>query len=240
MVNSAIEDVRPPASLESLVECLTAKFGDRVRRGELLSGHTTSRLGGPADLWLSVTSLNELVEAAGLARQYQAPLFILGGGANLLISDAGVRGFVLENRAGRVHFPPHPGGEGPLTILVDSGAALPNLARRCARRDLSGLEWAVGVPGTIGGAIVNNAGAYGSDMARTLIRVELLSPAGERIWQPVSWFNYDYRTSRLKGQERDWIVLQAELQLSAAQPGEVETKMNLFNGRRKSSQPPGA
>jgi UDP-N-acetylmuramate dehydrogenase len=187
-----------------------------------------------------VTSLAELIEAVELARHYHAPLFILGGGANLLVSDAGMRGLVLENRAGRIHFPPLDSGEGPATILVESGVALPNLARRCARRGLSGLEWAVGVPGTVGGAIVNNAGAYGSDMAGTLIRAELLSLAGERLWQPASWFNYDYRTSRLKGQKGAWVVLQAELALSVRQPGEVEAKMNLFNERRKSSQPPGA
>jgi UDP-N-acetylmuramate dehydrogenase len=105
------------------------------------------------------------------------------------------------------------------------------------------LEWAVGVPGTMGGAVVNNAGAYGSDMARQLLRVELLSPTGERVWQPVEWFEYNYRTSRLKRQARregQWIVLQAELQLATASVAEVEAKTNRFNAQRKASQPPGA
>jgi UDP-N-acetylmuramate dehydrogenase len=174
-----------------------------------------------------------------MARYYSVPLFILGGGANLLISDAGIPGLVLVNRAGRVEFPT------TAKILADSGAVLPSLARRCAKRGLSGLEWAVGVPGTIGGAVVNNAGAYGSDMAHNLVRAELLSPAGERIWQPLAWFEYGYRTSRLKSAPSDkaslgWIVLRAELHLTPAAAADVEARMTAFNQRRKAAQPPGA
>ncbi|NJN94811.1 MAG: FAD-binding protein [Anaerolineales bacterium] len=184
----------------TFLEALAAHFGDRPRQNELLAGHTTFRLGGPAEIWLAVASIKELVTAVTLARQYRVPVFILGGGANLLISDTGIRGLVIENRASKVEIPPAPFKEegGRVKIVAESGTVLPNLARRCARRGLSGLEWAVGVPGTIGGAVVNNAGAYGSDMAHNLSRVELLAPTGERLWQPVEWFEYAYRTSRLK------------------------------------------
>jgi UDP-N-acetylmuramate dehydrogenase len=240
MVNVVTGSEQRQATFEPFVDSLTTQLSDRLRRNEPLSGHTTARLGGPADLWLPVTSLAELVEVVSLARRHQVPFLILGGGANLLISDAGIRGLVLENRADQVQFPPHESGADQVTILVESGVVLPSLARRCARRGLSGLEWVVGVPGTAGGAIANNAGAYGSDMANTLVQAELLSPAGERVWQPVSWFNYSYRTSRLKAQKQGWVVLQAELRLSVAQPGEVEARMNRFNEQRKSSQPPGA
>ncbi len=220
-------------------DALTGAFANRPRRNEPLAAHTTSRLGGPADVWLPVTNLAELTTAVALARRHRVPMFMLGGGANLLITDAGIRGLVIENRANQVRFPLP---EEPPVLLADSGAALPSLARRCARRGLSGLEWAVGVPGTIGGAVVNNAGAYGSDMAATLIRAQLLSPDGERGWQPVDWFEYGYRSSRLKqgGQWAGWIVLQAELQLTRAPQSQVEAQMNSFNERRKSSQPPGA
>lgn len=222
---------------------LSAAFGDRWRQDEPLSAHTTLRLGGPAEIWLPVESVDELVSAVGLARQHQAPLFLLGSGANLLVSDAGIRGLVVENRAGRVDFPAAEGGPGEtVTVTAASGAVLPNLARRCAERGLAGLEWAVGVPGTVGGAVVNNAGAYGSDMAANLARAELLSPAGERGWQPVEWFDYGYRQSRLKRQSpgEKWIVLQAELQLGRAPKTAIKTRMKAFNERRKASQPPGA
>ncbi len=230
----------PPAARwpKPFFAALAETFGSKPRFDEPLSGRTTSRLGGPAEVWLPVTTLTELVEAVKLARQFQVPCFILGGGANLLIGDGGLRGLVIGNRAGQVYFLQK---DTPAVVTVESGVVLPNLARRCARRGLSGLEWAVGVPGTIGGAITNNAGAYGSDMAAILIRAELLSPDGERVWQPVTWFEYAYRTSVVKkSPRREWVVLQAELQLTAAPADEVQARMTAFNERRKGSQPPGA
>ncbi|MCB0167147.1 MAG: UDP-N-acetylmuramate dehydrogenase [Anaerolineae bacterium] len=228
-------------AIEALAAALTAAFGDRPRLDEPLANHTTSRLGGPADIWLPVSQIDELVEVVTLARQHQVPIFMLGGGANILITDGGIRGLVIENRTKRVQLhPPQPGRDQRL-LTADSGVVLPNLARRCAREGLSGFEWAVGVPGTVGGAVVNNAGAYGRDMAATLVRAELLSPDGERVWQPVTWLKYDYRTSILKWQPNlAWVVLQAELQFTPAAPEAVEARMTGFNERRKSSQPPGA
>lgn len=232
-----------------LVAALAACFGDRPRQHEPLAGHTTLRLGGPAEVWLAVERVDELVSAVTLARQHLVPVFMLGGGANLLISDAGINGLVIENRANKVEFLASSLKEknlGEVRIMAESGAALPNLARRCAKRGLSGLEWAAGVPGTIGGAVVNNAGAYGSDMAHNLIRAELLTPTGERVWQPVEWFEYGYRTSRLKkksvasSQNQGWIVLQAELRLTPAPVAAVKARLDEFNRRRKASQPPGA
>jgi len=220
---------------------LAAAFGSRPRRNEPLARHTTSRLGGPADVWLAVTSVDELVAAVLPARRYGVPVFVLGSGANLLIRDSGIRGLVIGNRAGGVRFPPSAAEGTDVILAAESGAVLPNLARRCAGRGLSGLEWAVGVPGTIGGAVTNNAGAYGGDIAGMLARAELLSPDGARLWQPAGWFQYDYRTSRLKRQpDAGWIVLQAELRLQVAQAAEIRATTDDFNARRKRSQPPGA
>ncbi len=250
-------------TLEPFLAALSATFGPRGRCNEPLSGHTTLRLGGPADVWLAVESVAELVEAVTLARHHKIPIFVLGGGANLLIGDGGIRGLVIENRAGRVDFYPKSGHRPPVKagepgervyLTAESGVVLPGLVRRCARQGLSGLEWAVGVPGTIGGAIVNNAGAYGRDIAQSLVRAELLSPAGQRVWQPRHWFEYGYRTSRLKkhpppasqqsggerGKGTGWIVLQAELQMTRAPVAEVEARLTEFNERRKASQPAGA
>ncbi len=253
-----------PANVQpsTFVTALRTAFGPRVRLNESLAGHTTFRLGGPADIWLAVESAAEMVSAVTLARQHQIPVFILGGGANLLVSDAGIRGLVISNRANRVNFPASlPEGvetpPGEVKFTAESGVILPNLARRCAKRGLSGLEWATGVPGTLGGAVVNNAGAYGSDMAHSLTRAELLSPEGERLWQPAAWFEYGYRTSRLKKKSDvssqmlentglpspvsgHWVVLRAELSLTPAPVSEIEARMDAFNRRRKASQPPGA
>ena len=235
---------QPPSAVEQLLSALSVTFGDRVKVEEALSEHTTFRIGGSAEVWLAVESAAELVQAVGLARQTAVPVLVLGSGANVLVSEAGLRGLVIENRAGRVNFPAVDPLEAGARVLltVESGAVLPSLARRCARRSLSGLEWAVGVPGTVGGAVVNNAGAFGRDMAHNLARAELLTPGGERLWQPVEWFEYDYRLSRLKRQaagER-WLVLQAELELAVAPVAEIEGRISAFNERRKASQPPGA
>ena len=228
--------------IDALFTALSAIFGARVRRDEPLAGHTTLRLGGPADLWAAAESAEELEQAVALARRHRTPLFVLGSGANILVTDAGFRGLVLENRAGAVTFPPECGPGESTQVLAQSGAALPSLARRCADRGLSGLEWAVGVPGTVGGAVVNNAGAYGQDMAGMLIKAELLSPAGQRVWQPAAWFEYGYRTSRLKhGPDKGgWVVLQAELRLTGLAVVEIRDAMAAYTRRRKAGQPPGA
>jgi UDP-N-acetylmuramate dehydrogenase len=220
--------------IEALWADLERLYPGLGRREEPLSAHTTLRLGGPAEIWFPAGSAEALVSAVSLARRHQAPVFILGGGANLLIRDVGVRGLVIENRANAVHF-------SETGLVAESGAVLPRLAKQCAQRGLSGLEWAVGVPGTVGGAVVNNAGAYGRSMAGTLVRANLLLANGERTWQPVEWFDYDYRASKLKRMVTGKpIVLQAELALPPAPREEIEATMQTYNARRKVSQPPGA
>lgn len=227
-------------NIDALADALRPRFGRRLRPNEPMSSHTTLRVGGPADLWLTVTNLDELSEVAILAREHRVPLFLLGSGANLLVSDRGVQGLVLQNRCQQTNFKK---GDPP-RVTVESGVILPSLAHRLARRGLSGLEWAVGVPGTIGGAVVNNAGAYGASMADSLVRAELLTPEGERRWYPVNWFEYEYRSSRLKrlgaGGPGYYVVLQAELTLSHKSPVEIENQMVAYNERRKATQPAGA
>ena len=221
-------------TLDALYADLTTQFGAQPRRNEPLSAHTTLRLGGPADIWFPARAVDELIEAAKLARQHDVSVFMLGGGANLLVRDAGIRGLVIENRANQVEF-------SGTRVLAESGAVNPRLARQCAQHGLSGLEWIVGVPGTIGGAVVNNAGAYGASMADSLVRAELLDSQGQRIWQPVDWFAYQYRTSKLKQTTGEsFIVLHAELALTTEPSVKIEERMQTINERRKATQPPGA
>ena len=240
-----------PAGVEILAEALQARFGQRLRRAEPLAAHTTLRVGGPADLWLTVTSLDELVTAVGLAWQLDFPVLVLGSGANLLVSDRGVRGLVVQNRCQRTTFP----GEELKSeveqlpyVLVESGTILPSLANRLAQHGLSGLEWAVGVPGTVGGAVVNNAGAHGSSIADCLVKAELYQRTSQRRqWKPVTWFEYGYRSSRLKrragGQTSErleqYVVLQAKLELRRRPPGEIERHMAAYTERRRATQPSG-
>lgn len=226
---------------QRLWTALTERFGERVRQHEPLARYTTFGIGGPAELWLTVKTVDELVSAVKLARQFEQPYLILGGGANLLIQDGGLPGLVIQNRANKVAFPEAtPPVGSTVTLMVESGTVIPNLARRCAKQGLSGLEWGVGVPGTIGGAVVNNAGAHGRDMAHDLVQAELLLADGRRQWRSVEWFEYAYRQSRLKGQRQGAVVLRAELRLRVAPPTEIESRLNDFNQRRKATQPAGA
>ena len=234
------------------IEALRDRFGQRLRRGEPLAAHTTLRVGGPADLWLTAVTLDELVEATSLAWEHQVPVFVLGNGSNLLVSDQGVRGLVLHNRCQRISFPPDEEAEDlddPPNVLVESGVILPSLAHRLADRGLSGLEWGIGVPGTMGGAVVNNAGAYGASIADCMVRAELYSlPPNQREWHLVNWFAYGYRSSRLKrlgpsraGANRErFVVLQAELALSRKSPAEIKNQLAAYSTRRRATQPPGA
>jgi UDP-N-acetylmuramate--alanine ligase len=240
------------SSIRALAQVLSTHFGSRLSHDEPLAKHTMLHVGGPADLWLTAETLNELIEAVALAKRYAVPVLLLGNGANLLASDRGVRGLVLHNRCQQVRLPgAEPPGRAldPDHILVESGVILPSLVHRLANLGLSGLEWAVGVPGTVGGAVVNNAGAHGSSMADCLVRAELYSPAsGRREWQPVDWFQYEYRSSRLKprpGQEaaptgERHVVLQAELALARKTPAEIEKQVAEYSAHRRTSQPPGA
>ena len=219
---------------------LGAIMGDRVRRHEPMAQHTPLRVGGPADLWVTVVTLDELITAVQLARRHRCPVLLIGSGANLLVSDKGVRGLVIQNRCEGTTFILH---DRPRALVL-SGTHLAPLARMAMRHGLSGLEWAIGVPGTLGGALVNNAGAFGGCIADRLVRAELLTPSGERVWQPTEWFEYGYRSSRLKGatagSEGAYIVLQAELCFDRASPLEIEDRMNHFNAQRKRTQPSGA
>lgn len=220
-------------NLLNLEKALKNHFGERVRANESLAAHTTLQMGGPADLWLTAQSAEDLAVAGQLAQAHKVSIFMLGGGANLLIGDAGIRGLVIKNQARHITF----SSDG---FLAESGVLLPRLASQCAAHNLSGLEWSIGVPGTLGGAVVNNAGAFDGDIARNLVRAELLTSAGERVWQSADWFEYEYRDSCLKSGREKAIVLQAEFLLSVMPSEDVVATMQAYTEKRRASQPAGA
>jgi UDP-N-acetylmuramate dehydrogenase len=184
---------------------------------------------------VTARSADELAEIAQICLEHELPFTMLGGGANLLVSDKGVRGVVILNRAKAVTF--HEGPEP--TLWTESGAIFSNLAHRAAAKGLSGLEWATAVPGTVGGAVYGNAGAFGGDTAHDLIRAEILDGDG-RSWRPAAKMQYGYRTSILKRTEGKSVVLAAEFRLQNGQPEAIQAKMDGFTAQRKATQPPGA
>ena len=208
---------------------------DRLRSDVPLARYTAARLGGPADwLYSARDSREELVAALHHARERGIPFRALGGGANVLIADEGLRGLVLINRVQQVEF-------GDAWLRASAGSGLMALARQCQARGLAGLEWAVSVPGTLGGAVINNAGAHGGDMAGMLLETKLLEADGTLRTLAAADLAYEYRNSRLKRRNsRDWLVLEATLALRPDDPSRIATRMAAFNVARKRSQPPGA
>jgi len=208
---------------------------DRMRSDVPLARYTAARLGGPADwLYSARDSSEELVAALRHAGERQIPFRALGGGANVLIADEGLRGLVLINRVQQVEF-------GDAWLRASAGSGLMALARQCQARGLAGLEWAVSVPGTLGGAVINNAGAHGGDMAAMLLETKLLEADGTLRTLAAADLAYAYRNSLLKRRKsRDWLVLEATLALRPDDPARIATRMAAFNVARKRSQPPGA
>ncbi len=216
---------------------LRTVFGERMQENVPLSGYTSARIGGPADVLIFVRTAEELAQAAKRLWEMDVPFVLLGGGSNVLVSDGGVRGAVIINRARLVKF--NSQGELP-TLQAESGTTLNDIAQRAARLSLAGLEWASTVPGSLGGAVYGNAGAYDGDMAGNLISVRLLHrQSGKQDW-PAEKMEYGYRTSLLKRERPPAVILSAEMQLAHGDRQEILNKMEQYTLLRRASQPPGA
>lgn len=205
-----------------------------AKEKEPLAPHTTFRIGGPADLWVEARQISELVNWVGQARRNEVPVFILGNGSNVLVLDKGIRGLVIENHCDGVELKvPHPDRA---VLHVASGASLPLVANRLARQGWSGLEWAIGVPGTIGGAVVGNAGAHGGSMADRLQVTTVLDEDGTVRELPKTELGFGYRQSRFKHSRRE-IILTADFELNRANIQECVARMSEYTAHRRRTQP---
>ncbi|MCU0495907.1 MAG: UDP-N-acetylmuramate dehydrogenase [Anaerolineae bacterium] len=204
-----------------------------------LARYTAARLGGKADwLYHARESIDELVEVVMAAWKADLPVRVIGGGANVLVSDHGVRGLVVINDISEIKTGDWHDGR---NLSATAGVGLIALARKCATLGLSGLEWAIGVPGTVGGAIVNNAGAYGSDMSHNVADVVVLeADHGVQLYTRED-LQFSYRHSLLKARpDRRFMVLLATFQMTPDDSEAIQARMNAFNASRKQSQPAGA
>jgi UDP-N-acetylmuramate dehydrogenase len=201
-----------------------------VRFDEPMSRHTSFRIGGPADALVLPTSVEDLQRTIVIARREGAPLTITGNGTNLLVRDGGIRGIVvkLADTFDRVLV------DGS-RITAQCGALLGNVSRTAQRHALSGLEFAVGIPGTIGGAIIMNAGAYGGEMKEVVTRCSVLEEDGTLREMLPEDLRFGYRTSALQGTRT--LVVEVEMVLRPGDPAVISTKMNDFTMQRESKQP---
>jgi UDP-N-acetylmuramate dehydrogenase len=209
-----------------------------LRLNEPLARHTTFRIGGPADLLLVARTTAELCAWVRLAKEHDVPTLILGIGSNVLVADAGVRGLTLINACRGFRISPE--GE----LVVESGAALSRVARATARAGWQGLEWAAGIPGTLGGAVVGNAGAFGGCMADITRHATLLLPDGSECSVATADLGYDYRISALKRTHIETalsgaIVLDATLNLQRGDVAELTERVAQIGAARRARQPAG-
>lgn len=231
---------------------LAQALGPRARRDEPLARYTAMHVGGPADLLVVCESIAELRETLALAAACGVPWMVLGSGCNVLVSDQGVRGLVIINRAAQVQYPPIAGAQaedgwqhapGPHSVRAQAGAPIALLARGTVERGLAGLEWATGLPGTVGGAVVGNAGAFEGDIAAVLYSALVLGHDGQLVERPAAWFEFDYRTSRIKRQEpgrRADVLVAAEFSLQPGERAALEARAAEILEWRQTRHPSGA
>ncbi len=222
---------------EGIFPTLRSAFGDRLQENIPLSSYTAARIGGPADAILLVRSVEELAQTTETLWKMNIPFVLLGGGTNVLVSDKGLRSVVVINRARLVKFNLE---ADPPTVRSGSGTTLNDIAHRAARLGLTGFEWAANIPGTLGGAIYGNAGAFGKEISKNLICLDLIIRNGGQTTWSVNKMAYQYRSSVLKREHPEVVILSAELKLERGNSVDIKAKMKDFSARRRSIQPPGA
>jgi len=208
----------------------------RIQAGVPLAPYTSFEVGGPADLLVIAEDATQLQQAVALAQEHQVPWTVLGSGTNVLVADEGVRGLVIINATQGLQM----AGDG--LVVAASGVLLCELARWAVDSGWRGLQWAIGIPGTLGGAVVGNAGAYGGCMADIVRWVRLLRPDGvvERV--PVEALAYGYRISALKREHARGIctlVLEAALQLQAGDAAALSAEAAGYVAKRDANTPRG-
>ena len=194
-----------------------------------MSKHTTFRIGGNADVFVS-PKVSQISDIMKLAKEYNVPVTVIGNGSNLLVGDKGIRGLVLSfgKEAEEIII------DGSC-MIVSAGALLSKIAAEAAKRSLTGFEFAAGIPGTLGGAIVMNAGAYGGEMKDVLISATVLTPEGEVLELSNGELDFSYRHSCIP--EKEYIVLEAVLEFMPSEEADIREKMEDYKKRRVDKQP---
>jgi UDP-N-acetylmuramate dehydrogenase len=223
------------------------RLGIKIQRNILLAGLTTMRVGGPAEYFVVVHTVDQMIKLVRWAREQLLPYYVLGGGSNILISDAGIRGLVIHNRCRQVRVDAAPlQCMGPVDerpyLFTESGAAMAGLARTSIKHGLVGLEWAVSVPGTVGGAVVGNAGAHGGEVKDSLEDALVIDEEGEVHAYYLADFEYAYRNSVLKRKQPlktgfKPVVLSANFRLTPGNPVEAAARADQFLAHRRRTQP---
>lgn len=210
---------------------------ENVLQEEPMSKYTSFRVGGVADWLIKALSAEQLAKAVYVARRTKQPYRIIGGGSNILVSDAGIEGIVILNKATNYELIEYAKG---FILMAEAGVMMPKLAGELAKRGAAGFEWAVGVPGSIGGAVVQNAGAWGEEVKDRLLSIEYVTPGEDNIQtMSADALELRYRGSKILDtalSERP-IVLRAWFRLDKDDPAAVSARNAKNISKRTSSQP---
>lgn len=217
--------------MESLKDELMKLNIGLVKENEPLSNHTTIKIGGPAQLFIEPSSTENLEKLMTVISNYQIPWRAIGRGSNLLVSDNGIEGVVIKLNKGIDQLTVN-----DEVISVGGGHSLVSLSTMVSKKGLSGLEFASGIPGSVGGAVYMNAGAHGSDMSKILIKAKVLFEDGTIGWLSNHEMEFSYRTSVLQ-KKRPGIVIEAVLQLKAGEKNKIVAEMQKNKDYRKDTQP---
>lgn len=203
---------------------------ENIHLQEPMQKHTTFHIGGPADCLVQIENKEQLIQVQKYLMQVEMPFFVLGNGSNLLVSDKGYRGVVLQ-------IGPKMSGievDGDV-ITAQAGALLSQVARTAMEHSLTGLEFASGIPGTIGGGVVMNAGAYDGEMSGVVIQVNVVNSAGECMELENDTMEFGYRTSIIK--DNPFTVTEVILKLEKGDREQIKAKMEDLAARRREKQP---
>lgn len=201
---------------------------EQILRDEPMKLHTSFKVGGNAEFFVKAKNKNELKEILKLTKEENIPLFIIGNGSNLLVSDEGIKGIILK-----LDFDDYEIEDNIIT--VQAGMAVARLSRKALENNLSGLEFLCGIPGTVGGAIRMNAGAYGSEMKDVVIETTYMDESGEIYTIKNEEHEFEYRKSIFS--KKKWIVLETKIKLEKSTNEEIIAKMNEFTKSRIEKQP---
>ncbi len=218
-----------------LVHDLSALAGVRLRLDEPLARYTSMKIGGPADYFIEIDNGAALAQVLIALGRHQIPICLLGNGSNMLISDRGVRGAVIRLTGEFKKIDWRETGD-QVEVEVGAAYAVTQLVRQAARKGYAGLEFAEGIPGSVGGALVMNAGAYGSEFEKVVEGVEAVNFAGEAVRLSRVQMTFSYRDSHLPV---GLVVTRVALRLRREEAAQVNAKLTELVGKRKSSQPSG-
>ncbi len=217
-------------NIEAAYERLKSVLGSAlVKRDELMSNHVYTKIGGQADLFVTPETYEQTVDIIKVQREFDLPFMLLGNGSNLIVRDGGVRGLVLSfEKLKSITV-------SGTSLTAQAGADIIEASREALTYSLTGLEFACGIPGTVGGAMVMNAGAYGGEVKDVIDHVTVVTPEAEILKLSKNELELDYRKSIIG--RKGYIVLEAVFQLSLGEPDTIKAKMDDLTFQRESKQP---